>query len=196
MEKKFPVDYRGFYVDVGTNDPIRFNNTYKFYKQGWRGINIEPDINAYKKIKKIRSKDININIGIDEAKGEIEYYYFVPNTLNTFSKIEADNYISQGYKLIKTEKILVRRLEDVLNQYLPAGVQIDFMSIDTEGFDINVLNSMNISKFKPKFICIECVKHSISGSVITNSVQEVLEQYGYSKIYTNGINSIYQISRN
>jgi len=191
LSRMFPKHYEGFYVDVGANDPIRFNNTYKFYKRGWKGMNIEPDANNYKKLKEVRAKDININIGIDETEGDVEYYHFIPSTLNTFSNEECENYLTQGYKLEKVEMIPVRRLDDVLEENLPKGTKIDLLTIDTEGFDLKVLKSANLEKWCPSYICVESCRHGFSNPDYSITVEETMEKFGYKKVFSNGLNSVF-----
>ena len=53
----------GCYIDIGANDPHRFNNTKRFYNRGWTGVNIEPDPKCYQKIVTNRKRDINLNLG-------------------------------------------------------------------------------------------------------------------------------------
>ena len=151
----------GFYVDIGANDPHRFSNTKRFYLRGWTGINIEPDENNWQKLSSYRKRDICLNIGIGENERSLKFYKFTPHTLSTFSKEEADNYVKQGYKLEKVVLVEVKKLEDILAEYCKGD--IDFMSIDTEGFDIQVLESNNWNRFRPKLICIESVFHAMRG---------------------------------
>ena len=65
----------GFYVDVGSYDPIRFSNTYYFYRQGWRGINIDPMPGSKKIFDDRRPRDINIEVGISDRPGVERYYH-------------------------------------------------------------------------------------------------------------------------
>jgi len=183
----------GFYVDVGANDPDRFSNTKKFYQRGWTGVNIEPDLNNYQKLSKKRKKDINLNIGIGEEKSRLVFYKFIPDTLSTFSKKEADNYVKQGYKLVNSIRVNVKRLSDVLSRYCESR-EIDFVSIDTEGLDMEVLESNNWEKFKPRLICIESVTHTMSGkgNQKKDDLDPFLMRVGYKKVYDNGLNSIYK----
>lgn len=187
---------KGFYVDVGANDPDRFNNTKMFYKKGWNGINIEPDSGLFAKLSKKRKRDINLNIGIGEEKSDIVYYKFIPHTLSTFSKEEADNYVAQGFRLVGTKKVFVKRLEDVLAETVGAR-DIDFISIDTEGYDIHVLKSNDWQRFRPRLICIESVTHTMDGKNNTKADEheEYLRSVGYKKIFDNGLNSIYKDER-
>lgn len=183
----------GFYVDIGANDPDRFSNTKRFYDKGWSGINIEPDVNNFAKISAKRSRDINLNIGIGDAKGKMTFYKFIPDTLSTFSKEEADEYLEQGYKLLNSEDVVVERLSDILDKYA-FGRKVDFMSMDTEGFDMQVLKSNDWKKFSPALICIESVAHTMSGANNEkgDNHETYLKNNGYEKVFDNGLNSIYK----
>lgn len=184
----------GFYVDVGANDPDRFSNTKLFYRRGWSGINIEPDVQLFQNLEKRRSKDINVNVGVGENESMIPFYRFVPHTLSTFSLEEAEKYRSQGYQLLETKTVPVRRLDSLLTEHLPHEKKIDFMSIDTEGFDMHVLRSNDWQRFRPKFICIESVAHTFDrkDNQKEDDHAEFLNSVGYVKIFDNGLNSIYE----
>lgn len=184
----------GLYVDIGANAPHRFNNTKRFYKKGWKGINIEPNIINYEKFIKDRKTDINLNIGIGLTNSRLTFYKFIPDTLSTFSEQEAASYLNQGYKLDYTTEVDVKRLGEVLPEYC-SNRAIDFMSIDTEGFDMQVLKSNDWTRFKPKLVCIESAVHTMNGK---NTKKEdnhevFLENIGYRKVYDNGLNSIYRL---
>lgn len=185
---------RGFYVDVGANDPDRFSNTKFFYRKGWNGINIEPDEVLFRVLMKRRRRDINVNIGIGPEKSSILFYKFIPHTLSTFSKEEALKYQEQGFQLVESKEVGVERLADVLSAKLPQGTSIDFMSIDTEGFDMYVLESNDWQRFRPKLICIESVTHTMDGrgNEKADDHKAYLEGVGYAKIFDNGLNSIYE----
>ena len=176
---------RGFYVDIGAGDGCRFSNTKRFYRKGWGGINIEPDPTSYEKLTKNRKKDINLNLGIGRKNGKFIFYRFTPSTLSTFSIEKAEEYKKQGYKLIDKREIEVRKLDDVLSEYCKDKI-IDFMSIDTEGIDIEVLESNNWDKWRPKLIVIETEKNESC-----KKVYQFLIEKGYSKVFDNNLNSIY-----
>lgn len=181
---------RGFYVDVGANDPVRFSNTQHFYRIGWRGINIEPNFNCFIKIKNARKRDLNLNFGIGGKRSKIMFYQFNFHTLSTFSKKEALLYQKQGYKLDKTKKIKVEKLSYVFKTLLK-NRKIDFMSVDTEGFDKVVLLSNDWKKYRPRVLCIESVNHTIGGTKKSSGINKVLKDVGYKLYSDNGLNSIY-----
>lgn len=149
--------YKGFYVDVGAHHPVRFSNTKYFYDKGWKGINIEPTPNAIKAFKTFRRRDINLNIGIGPERGELTFYCFNEPALNSFSKevSERVDRESSTYKIIKELKIEVMPLSVVFDLYLPEGRKIDFISIDVEGLDYQVLTSNNWDKYQPEVILVE-----------------------------------------
>ena len=92
---------RPSYLDIGAYHPFSLNNTALFYLQGCRGINIEPNIKNFKPFLNYRKRDVNLNVGIAEKPGFLNYYEMNVPTLNTFSKKEADNYTREGYKIQK-----------------------------------------------------------------------------------------------
>lgn len=183
--ERFLEGYKGMYVDIGANDPHRFSNTKRFYLRGWRGINIEPNPINYKKFQRDRPGDININCGIGTSNRTMTFYVMFPDTLSTFSDHIRDELVSQGYVNERKLRIPIKPLADVLDTY-SRGKKIDFFSIDTEGYDFNVLQSNDWEKFRPKVICLE------SGIGRTNVQNEkFLFRKGYRRVAQTPINDIY-----
>lgn len=111
--------------------------------------------------RKIRPRDINLEIAISNKKQELIYYMFNETALNTFSKSLAKKRDGKGkYKIIDEIKIETLTLAEVLNAYLPSNTAIDFLSVDVEGLDFQVLESNNWYKYKPKVILIEALDFS------------------------------------
>lgn len=179
----------GFYVDVGAYDPNRFSNTKRFYKRGWTGINIEPDINNCRRFISDRKRDINLNIGIGNSNEKMRFYVFSPNTLSTFSKKETDEYLKQGFKIEKEIEVESMILKDVLDKYVK-GAQIDFFTIDTEGNDLIVLQGNDWNKYRPTLLCVEVNTHGGNRSE-AESLQEYLYSIEYKRVSDNGLNAIY-----
>lgn len=146
--------YKGFYVDIGAHHPFRYSNTQFFYEKGWRGINIDATPGSMDRFKDFRPEDINLEIGISTVKGEIEFFMFESPALNTFDKNLAEEYKKinplTGIKIVQTYTI-----NEVLDKYLPEGKKIDFMNIDIEGLDFDIIKSLNWEKYSPDFIMIE-----------------------------------------
>lgn len=149
IEKLFDKNYIGNYLEIGAYHPSRLSNTYRFYKKGWRGIVVEPNPTVKNIFNKTRPKDKFINVGISDKNGYMDYYLFLIPALNTFSKKEADKSIKNGHKLENIIKIQTIQIGEVIDD------RIDFLSIDTEGFDEMILKSWPWKKYGPKVICVE-----------------------------------------
>lgn len=148
----------GFYVDVGAHHPMRFSNTHLFYLRGWRGINIDAEPGSMAPFKKYRKRDINIECGIGEQAGTLSFHQFNDPALNTFDQTEASLKNIGQYKIVNKIDVQVRRLDDILDQYMPENNAIDFMSIDVEGMDLSVLKSNNWDKYVPRYILTETLR--------------------------------------
>lgn len=147
---------KGFYVDVGAHHPFRHSNTKYFYSKGWRGINIDATPGSMKKFRKFRKRDINLELAISDNKNTLIFYMFNEPALNTFDKnISINRDGLNNYRIIEKKEIITNTLFNVLQKHLPKNQEIDFLSIDVEGFDYNVLLSNNWKKYKPRYILIE-----------------------------------------
>jgi len=147
---------KGFFVDIGAYHPKRASNTCNFYRKGWSGINIEPNPFTIKSFRRQRKRDINLNLGVSDVKGELDYFVYSKRGLgNTFSigrnqLVHDDN----GAKATVL-KINVDTINNILNTFLPFGVQIDFLTIDVEGLELTILKSLDYEKFSPNLILVE-----------------------------------------
>jgi len=152
----------GFYIDIGAHHPRRFSNTYLFYKKGWRGVNIDPNPDAIDKFKAERPDDINVCLPISDSKQLLTYYMFNEPALNTFIKTLADEYVTNpNFKIIDTREMETQPLGNVLDTVLSGKVSIDFMTIDVEGLDLNVLYSNDWNKYRPNMILVEFLNFNL-----------------------------------
>lgn len=155
LEKYFGKTQSGYYVDIGCYHPKVGSNTHRFFKRGWSGINIDPNPHTIELFKKHRPKDINLNMGIAGKPGELTFYNFKESAVSTFSEEFYNLRLSQGAVFLNTNKIQTKTLEDVFDEFLPSGQKIDFLDIDTEGTDLEVLASNNWSKYRPEIVLAE-----------------------------------------
>lgn len=171
----------GFYIDIGANHPVRFSNTWFFYKKGWRGVNIEPNPDMFRLLEDYRPYDLNLNMGISDVNDTLDYYMFNEPALNTFSENERDQSLLKGeYSLVNHMKVNVKTLENVFTQMnLSKNQEIDFMSIDAEGFDLKVLKSFDITVYYPKVILIEILEVKSIMNVLNNEIYIYLTSNNY-----------------
>lgn len=145
---------KGFFVDIGCNRPIEGNNTIKFYLHGWSGINIDGNEKLIKQFKKIRKRDISLCEIVSINKEKIKFFISDDDRVSTISE-EFKDWIKENRSYQNYIYVIPKTLEEILDQYLPENTKIDFMNIDVEGHDLEVLNSNNFEKHRPGIICIE-----------------------------------------
>jgi FkbM family methyltransferase len=148
--------HKGFYVDIGAYHPARASNTYLFYKKGWRGINIDANPHSIKLFDKMRKRDINVNAGISDESGTLDYYSFEKgDSSNTFDKELYETWNKTNGKKADITKVEMRKINDILEKYLPQGQHIDFITIDVEGFEMKILKSFDYGKYSPDYFLVE-----------------------------------------
>jgi FkbM family methyltransferase len=148
--------YKGFFVDVGAHHPVRFSNTWMFYRRGWKGINIDPTPGCMKAFNILRSRDTNLEIGVGGEKSTLKFYCFNDAALNTFDEgLANQRNTGKPYKIIKTIDIPILPLRSIFEQHLSKNQAIDFMSVDVEGLDLVVLQSNDWNLYRPKFLMVE-----------------------------------------
>lgn len=184
----------GFYVDVGAYHPVRFSNTYLFYRKGWRGINIDARPGSMELFRRQRPGDINLEIGVGTREQELTYYMFDEPGLNSFSQEVVDERVRNSpYRLIGTTTVNVTRLDNILDRSLPPGKSITFLSIDVEGLDLDVLRSNNWDKYKPEMILAET--SILENQNSTDAVGAFLIAQGYTLVAKTYRTSFFKLNR-
>ena len=167
--KKYLNYEKGFFVELGANDGIKQSNTFYFEKNlGWNGILIEPIKTKYLKCLKYRSPKNyfynNACVGINFKRDKIKMIYSdLMSSIDDkeiINKIDAKKHAKDGEKyLLKNEKIeefwvSTRTLNDIL-QEVNTPKLIDFLSLDVEGSELEVLNGIDFRVYNFKFILVE-----------------------------------------
>jgi FkbM family methyltransferase len=179
----FQSQATGFYVDVGAHHPIHFSNTQFFYANNWCGINIDPRPGIMRQFAKVRPRDINLELGISGSAGVLTYYAFSEPAVNTFDEPTARCHAEQGsYKLVSTTQIPTRTLASVLDEYLPPRRLIDFLSVDVEGLDEEVLRSNNWDAYRPRVVLAEDLTAFTLDQALNSKLARLLGEVGYVAI--------------
>jgi FkbM family methyltransferase len=174
--------FRGFYVDVGAHHPVRFSNTWLLYRRGWRGINIDPTPGSMRRFRRWRRRDVNLELGIGAQASTLNFYCFNEPALNTFDEgVARQRDTGQPYRIVRTVPVPIEPLGAVLDRYLPAGQQVDVLSIDAEGLDLVVLKSNHWEKYQPEFILVEDPDFR-PGEVAASGVYTFLAEKGYAVV--------------
>lgn len=173
---------RGFYVDVGANHPVDDSVTKLFYDKGWMGINVEPNSRLFRLLEQERPRDINVRAGISDKEGKLtirEYEGWYAG-LSTFSKdMQKENKNIAEYRDIEVDVITLKKL------FTDNKVEkINFLKVDVEGYEYNVLASNDWEKYRPELICIEA-NHTFK------DWRPLLKKVGYKKVFHDGLNEYY-----
>jgi hypothetical protein len=182
----------GFYVDVGAHDPMRFSNTYLFYRQGWHGVNIDATPGSMQPFEKHRPRDTNVETGIGSDETTAPFYMFNEPALNSFDKELSESRNIDPYKIIEVVYVPVSPLRHVLHGHLPGEKLLSFLNVDVEGRDLDVLNSNDWSVFRPTFVLAECLGSTME-EAIHGPVSELMFSVGYRFIAKTANTAFYQI---
>jgi len=179
----------GFYIDIGAHHPYRFSNTRLFYKRGWQGINIDAMPGSMKPFRIFRRRDVNLEMGVGSGNGTLKFYCFEEPAYNTFSgHLVNDQEFLKRVPLKKIVDVPVLPLKEILQQHLPPSTHIDFMSVDAEGFDMDVLKSNDWKLYRPDYLLVE---EKLEPGLPLSEIGIYLKEQGYSLISRLYITSIY-----
>lgn len=180
------------YLDIGANHPVKLNNTYKFYERGCTGVLIEPNPLLYNELKKQRPRDKVLNIGIGiEFKQHCNFYVMSNEFLSTFSEKSAKNLENDGKD--KIEKILKIPLKNI-NQIITDNFDDypNFLSLDIEGNDFEILKTLDFLKLRPEVLCIETITFTQNNTEEkVTPIFNFMEEKGYMVYGDTYINTIF-----
>ena len=128
------------------------NNTYPLYKRGWNGINIDIDYSAIDSFNFLRSKDTNIEIAVSDTIGNSDlFFYHNRAAKNTLSK-------EKGLDAKQIRSIKTTTLNKIIQESIYKDQKINFLTIDVEGFELNVLRGFDFKKYKPELVVVELIQ--------------------------------------
>jgi FkbM family methyltransferase len=183
----FPDVKKGFYIDVGANDPIIDSVTKLFYDEDWSGINIDPIKKHIVDLNLQRPRDVNMNIGLSNETGELMFREFLQGDgLSTFDPTMR-KYYEKGHHSFPTDKfteykVPVKTLGEIITSNKIDHVH--FIKIDVEGFEYEVISGYNWQKIRPELICIEATH-------ISKDWRPLLKKYKYMLVFFDGVNNYY-----
>jgi len=181
------------YLDIGAHHPSILSNTCYFYKNGSIGVNVEPDPYLYKRFPYKRRKDINLNVGVGLNGDDLADFYIMSNrVLSTFSKDDSEiAQLKRNCKIKKVLKIKLLSIDQILKTYFPEKAP-DFVSIDTEGLDLDILKGIDFSRYRPKVFCVETLIHNNDNTTSKNSeLIKLMQDNGYVAYCDTFINTIF-----
>ena len=182
LERVFGGRDSGFYIDIGANDPVVDSVTLHFYRRGWRGINVEPAPGIFERLASHRPHDINLNVGLSNRSTVLTFYDMLSNQgLSTFTRELAELYRAEGTPLVE-RSIPVTTLASVCEAHCDRP--IDFMKIDAEGHEPEILEGGDWSRWRPRVVVVEATLRPERG-------EHFLLGVNYHKALFDGLNCFY-----
>jgi FkbM family methyltransferase len=178
----------GFYVDVGAADPVNLSVTKWFYDLGWSGLNIEPNKRLFDRLAADRPRDINLACGVGAIATEARFFEPDVGELSSFDP-RVQNNAQNGGMPGSTRTVAVVPLTDLLKLHCP-GRTIDFLKIDVEGWESEVLKGLDLRQYRPIVILIEATVPQTRTESHMEWEPRVLGA-DYCFVYFDGVNRFY-----
>lgn len=189
-------DYKsnGFYVDIGAFDGVHLSNSFSFEQQRWKGICVEPHPRYFALCQQTRPLAHCVQAACvgDENIKSVEFY---SEALGLLSGVIEDQesvqnkYQRRGLDFEGFTKLTVPAitLNALLDQYALPSTEIDFISIDVEGFELEVLQGLDLSRYRPRVLLLE----ANSAEAERRLDEYLVQQNGYFKARQLSVNIFY-----
>lgn len=196
LNRLFMSQKSGFYVDVGAFHPGHISSTYSFYKRGWRGINIDAMPGVMANFNRLRPRDINLEIAIANQRGIATYHIYRASELNTLSRkwMEERPQDEHVYQVVDTVEVETYPLAEVLDIHLTPGQPIDFMDVDVEGLDLEVIQSNAWDRYRPRVVLVEQAGVHSLDTLQNDPATQYMASIDYSVI-AKTFNTVFYVAR-
>jgi FkbM family methyltransferase len=197
LARLFQRQSSGFYIDIGAWHPTLHSVTKHFYELGWSGVNVEPIQRQYQLFVQDRPRDKNMNVAVGNVSGRMRFYECNDLTsLSTANREQAKVLQLSGHEVISYE-VDVITLNDIIASC--GGGTIDFLKVDVEGFEEQVLRGTDWRRFRPKVLLIEATQPAVqitdwdNVDAIRNwdAWEPMLLQSGYIFAWYDGLSRFY-----
>jgi FkbM family methyltransferase len=178
----------GTYVDVGAYHPTLYSNTYTFYKKGWSGVVIDPNVDMKPLYSLLRPRDVFVNVAVGAESGSRPYYMFADGAYNSFDESRARGWEgSRGLKIKEVRQISFKPLSQILKEQ--TVTRIDFLNVDVEGLDLEVLKTHDWNII-PRVIAVEDETFN-PDDPHSNAIYNYLHEKGYVMSGLAGLSMIF-----
>jgi FkbM family methyltransferase len=188
IHKYFPADYVGTAIDVGMAHPSHDNNTYVFEENGWNCLCVEPNPALYKLANGVRKYAENFACGSSNVDNvDFDVFTICDTNQTAISGLKPDNRLIESHRHlingVEKIKVNVRTLDTLIANHSWI-TSIDFVSIDTENTELDILKGFDIAKWQPKLFVIE-------NNYDEPFIAEYLSQFGYIRDQRIAVNDFY-----
>ncbi len=174
-------------IDVGCLWPVNHSNTYYFYERGGSGLCIDPNPTVGDEYRSTRPRDIFVNCGVGAEAGTMTYVMHENPVFNTFSPERAAEVARKAQKrpggrsMTGTVEIAVKPLAQIVRETRFAervDGRVDFLSIDVEGFELDVVRGFDFDILRPRLIVTEHLRGR-TDAVEDAPIVKLLAEQGY-----------------
>jgi FkbM family methyltransferase len=195
LQRVFHAVDRGRYVDIGGFDPVVDSVTKHFYDQGWSGVNVQPVKRFHEKFEAQRPRDWNLNVVCGAADGSVAFHEWGDSGLSTYVETFDPEAVAQfGFE--RTTHTVPMTTLAAIGRQLPPG-EVEFLKIDVEGAERDVLLGNDWQSFRPRVILLEAIKPKLPGCNPYSyepawfDWEGILFQHGYEFALFDGLNRFY-----
>jgi FkbM family methyltransferase len=179
----------GFYIDIGSGHPVYDNMSFAFYLKGWSGITVEPNPWLAQLTRAVRPRDHHVEALVGAAAGEATFY--LVNDFHGFSTMIADHARAAQTQFGKTSEALavpVTTLKDLCEQHAPRA--FDFLKVDVEGAEQDVLLNGDWQRHRPKVVVVEALA-PYTLAPAWEAWEPFLATHGYRYVWFDSLNRYY-----
>ncbi len=178
--KFFDRRKKGFFVEVGANEPQKRSQTWFLEQKGWRGLLIEPQSRFAEELRNARPRSVVFQVACAAPGHPEEMTLHIAESPSQSSL--GKNLVEANTKYVQTEIVKVQTLDELLGQ--AGDPAIDFISIDVEGTQMDVLRGFSIQRHRPALLFIEDHLHNLK-------VHRYLKRKSYELVKRTGSNNWY-----
>jgi FkbM family methyltransferase len=197
LARIFRGQREGIYVDVGAHHPRRFSNTELLYRSGWHGVNIDAAPGSMEMFRRLRTRDINLEMGVAATDGERDFYVFDEPALNTFDEARAKSVAKPPYHIVNVAKVRCAPLSTILRENKIG--RFDLLTIDAEGYDFEILKTLDWDVNRPKVVLTEALYSNADDpysndvtKIVTTELHQYLGERGY-RFFAKAFNSVFYL---
>jgi FkbM family methyltransferase len=187
LENIFSKKNNGVCIEVGAYNGISASNTYLFEKKGWNCLCIEPIKSAFNECVKNRKVVVNCCIASKDDEDKVFTIFHLDTNLCAISSLEPDERLIESHKHLitnkTTEMVKVRSLTSLMDE-MNFPTNIDFISIDTENTELDVLKGIDFIKYNIKMLVVE-------NNFNEPFCKDYLEQFEYKLIHRIAVNDFF-----
>jgi len=169
----------GYFVEVGANEPQWGSQTWQFEQAGWTGVLVEPQPDLAERLRRMRRAHVVAAACSSPANAGTRLKLHLSGPHSSLNR----DLVAAGAVATGAIDVPARTLDDILEE-ANAPTPIDFMSIDVEGHEIEVLRGFDLARWRPRLLLIE-------DHVANLATHRYLTRADYRLIRRTGLNGWY-----